>query len=36
MGESTTPALELAAPIDPGPRDVVLVTRDEHGGLVIR
>lgn len=36
MGESTTPALKLAAPIDPGPRDVILVTRDEHGGLVIR
>lgn len=36
MGESTTPALELAARIDPGPRDVILVTRDEHGGLVIR
>lgn len=36
ISDSPPPALELAASIDPEPRDVVLVTLDEHGSLVLR
>ena len=35
-GESETAPLRVAASVDVGARDVVLVTRDEHGTLVVR
>lgn len=36
VGESTSAPLQLTAEIRPGPRDVVLVTLDEQGALVVR
>lgn len=36
MGESDSPPLRIAASIRPEPRDVVLVTRDDRGELVVR
>jgi hypothetical protein len=36
LAESDSPPLQIAAPIHPGPGDVVLVTRDERGELIIR
>lgn len=36
MSETASPPLEIAASIHPQPRDVILVTRDERGALVLR